>query len=249
MPTRCRWAEGDPLLRAYHDQEWGVPETDGRRLWEKLMLDGFQAGLSWLVVLRKREALRRSFRRFDPARVARLGSAEVARMLQDPAIIRSRAKITATIGGAQAYLAMRDRGEEFSAMLWRLAGGRPVQNSGPIPASTPLSERISRELKARGFRFVGPTIVYAWMQAVGMVNDHAPGCYRRPVVARLGRRFTPPEGPGAPSSAGAPPPRRGGADPRSAPRRTGRARRRSGRSRRSSARPGPARGQRRRGPS
>jgi DNA-3-methyladenine glycosylase I len=178
-------------MQAYHDEEWGVPEPDSRRLWEKLMLDGFQAGLSWRVVLHKREALRRRLRRFEPERVARLRATDVARLLEDPAIIRSRAKVEATIAGARAYLAMRERGEEFSPFVWALVGGRPIQSPGPIPTATPLSERVSRELKARGFRFVGPTIVYAWMQAVGMVNDHAPECDRRAAVARLARRFDP----------------------------------------------------------
>jgi DNA-3-methyladenine glycosylase I len=176
---RCSWAGEDPQMIAYHDEEWGVPEYDGRALWEKLMLDGFQAGLSWSIILRKREAFRKAFKGFDPKKVARFGEADVARLLQDAAIIRSRAKIEATIGGARAYLKMTADGEDFSKFAWNFAGGKPIQNTGPIPASTPLSEEISKALKKRGFKFVGPVIVYAWMQAVGIVNDHNPQCFRR----------------------------------------------------------------------
>lgn len=180
MPSRCPWAEQDPLLRDYHDREWGVPERDSRALWEKLMLDGFQAGLSWRTILAKREAFRRAFAGFEPEVVAGFGPAEVARLLEDPGIVRSRAKIEATIGNARAYLAMRDAGEDFSTFVWTLAGGAPIPNAGgDIPASTPLSEEISAALKKRGFKFVGPVIVYAWMQAVGIVNDHVVGCFRR----------------------------------------------------------------------
>jgi DNA-3-methyladenine glycosylase I len=179
--TRCAWAESDPLLRAYHDEEWGVPEYDSRALWEKLMLDGFQAGLSWSIILRKRDAFRKAFKRFHPKAVARFEEADIARLLQDPGIVRSRAKIEATIGGARAYLAMQAAGEDFSSFAWNMAGGKPIQNSGVVPASTPLSEEISKALKKRGFKFVGPVIVYAWMQAVGIVNDHAAGCFRRKV--------------------------------------------------------------------
>jgi DNA-3-methyladenine glycosylase I len=176
---RCSWAEDDPLLRAYHDSEWGVPEHDSRALWEKLMLDGFQAGLSWLIILRKREAFRRAFEVFDPARVARFGPADVTRLLADPGIVRSRQKIEATIRGARAYLAMQAEGIDFSSFAWEFVGGTPIQNSGPVPAQTDLSGTISAALKARGFQFVGPVIVYAWMQANGLVNDHAPTCFRR----------------------------------------------------------------------
>jgi DNA-3-methyladenine glycosylase I len=182
---RCAWAESDPLLRVYHDEEWGVPNHDSRRLWEILMLEGFQAGLSWITILRKRDAFRRAFRNFDPARVARFGAADVARLLNDPGIIRSRAKIAATIGGARAYLAMQAAGDDFSQFVWHLAGGRPIQGGGAVPAKTPMSEEFSRILKQRGFKFVGPVIVYAWMQATGIVNDHASYCFRRRVVARL----------------------------------------------------------------
>jgi DNA-3-methyladenine glycosylase I len=179
-PHRCAWAESDPLLRAYHDQEWGVPQYDSRALWELLMLEGFQAGLAWITVLRKREAFRKAFRGFDPARVARFGEADVTRLLGNPDIIRSRAKIDATIAGARIYEEMKRNGEDFSQFVWNLAGGKPIKNkTGEVPAKTPLSEEISAALKKRGFKFVGPVIVYAWMQASGMVNDHAPRCFRR----------------------------------------------------------------------
>ncbi len=179
MLKRCQWAESDPLLRQYHDEEWGVPERDSRALWEKLMLDGFQAGLSWLTILRKREAFRRAFEGFDPAIVSQFGEADVKRLVEDPGIVRSRAKIEATIGNARAYLAMQAAGEDFSTFVWTMAGGRPIPNTtGNVPAKTPLSETISAALKKRGFKFVGPVIVYAWMQATGIVNDHAIDCCR-----------------------------------------------------------------------
>jgi DNA-3-methyladenine glycosylase I len=179
MIKRCAWSESDDLMRAYHDEEWGIPEYDSRALWEKLMLDGFQAGLSWAIILRKREAFRKAFCDFDPAAVARFGEADVARLLEDVGIVRSRAKIEATIGGARAYLAMQEAGEDFSAFIWKMAGGKPIRNRGDVPTQTPLSEEISKALKKRRFKFVGPVIVYAWMQAVGIVNDHAPACFRR----------------------------------------------------------------------
>ncbi|NYF49934.1 DNA-3-methyladenine glycosylase I [Tunturiibacter gelidoferens] len=179
---RCAWADNDALTRTYHDEEWGVPERDSRVLWEALMLDGFQAGLSWLTILRKREAFRKAFRNFDPKKVAKMGEADVERLLQNEGIIRSRAKIEATINGARIYMAMADAGEDFSAYVWKMAGGNPIQNSGPVPAKTELSEEISAALKKRGFKFVGPVIVYAWMQAVGIVNDHSPDCFRRKTV-------------------------------------------------------------------
>ncbi len=179
---RCSWAESDPLLRAYHDEEWGVPEYDSRALWEKLMLDGFQAGLSWSIILRKRDAFRAAFKNFDPEVVARFGKADIARLLEDPGIVRSRAKIEATIGGARAYLALQEEGRDFSTFIWNMAGGKPIQNSGARAVQTPLSEEISGTLKKRGFKFVGPVIVYAWMQAVGIVNDHEACCFRRKAV-------------------------------------------------------------------
>jgi DNA-3-methyladenine glycosylase I len=181
-PRRCTWAEGESLLREYHDQEWGTPEYDGRKLWEKLMLDGFQAGLSWAIILRKRAAFRTAFRNFDPEKVARFRASEVARLLRDPGIVRSRAKIESTIHGARAYLAMRASGEDFSTFVWKFVDHTPIQNTGPVPAQTPLSAEVSKALKDRGFKFVGPVIVYAWMQATGIVNDHAPTCFRRSQV-------------------------------------------------------------------
>ncbi len=179
---RCAWAGSDPLMQSYHDEEWGVPEYDSRALWEKLMLDGFQAGLSWITILRKREAFRVAFQQFDPAAVARFGDADIERLLGNAGIIRSRAKIEATINGARVWLAMQSAGEDFSSFVWNIAGGKPIQSEGPIPASTPLSEQMSKALKQRGFKFVGPVIVYAWMQATGIVNDHAADCFRRKAV-------------------------------------------------------------------
>lgn len=177
---RCRWAEDDPLLRAYHDEEWGVPERDSRALWEKLILDGFQAGLAWITILRKRDAFRAAFAGFDPEAVARFGPPDVERLLADPGIVRSRAKIEATIGNARAYLAMQAAGEDFSEFIWSMAGGGPVRGDGiTMHTKTPLSEAISAALKKRGFKFVGPVIVYAWLQATGIVDDHAAHCFRR----------------------------------------------------------------------
>lgn len=177
---RCAWAESDPLLREYHDTEWGVPQRDSRALWEMLMLEGFQAGLSWLTILRKRDAFRAAFHNFDPAIVAKFKARDVARLLKDPGIIRSRAKIEATIAGARIYVGMQSAGEDFSEFVWSRCGGKPIRNvTGTVPAKTELSERVSAELKKRGFKFVGPVIVYAWMQAVGIVNDHAQDCFRR----------------------------------------------------------------------
>jgi DNA-3-methyladenine glycosylase I len=181
---RCAWAESDPLMRAYHDEEWGVPQHDSRTLWEMLMLEGFQAGLSWSIILRKREGFGRAFRGFDPKKVARFGERDIARLMQDEGIVRARAKIVATIEGAKIYLAMQKSGEDFAEWVWAFTGGKAIQNSGPLPAKSALSEEISKELKRRGFKFVGPVIVYAWMQAVGMVNDHAKDCFRRKAVMR-----------------------------------------------------------------
>lgn len=176
---RCSWAGSDPLLCAYHDEEWGVPLFDSRALWELLMLEGFQAGLAWITVLRKRDAFRKAFRNFDPAKVAKFQEPDIARLLQNPGIIRSRAKIEATIHGAQVFLEMKKAGTDFATWVWNLAGAKPIQNTGPVPAQTPLSIAISKELKRRSFKFVGPTIVYAWMQAAGIVNDHSSDCFRR----------------------------------------------------------------------
>ncbi len=186
---RCHWAESDPLLRAYHDEEWGVPQLDSRALWELLMLEGFQAGLSWITVLRKRDAFRKAFRQFDPAKVARFKEVDIERLMQNPGIIRARAKIEATIAGARAFLEMKNAGIDFSKWVWELAGGSPIQNTGPVPAESPLSVTMSKELKRRGFKFVGPVIVYAWMQAAGIVNDHAPDCFRRSVCAKSGKKL------------------------------------------------------------
>lgn len=185
---RCVWAESDPLLRTYHDEEWGLPEFDSRALWEQLILEGFQAGLAWIVVLRKREAFRKAFRGFDPKRVARFGEKEVQRLLADPGIIRSRAKIEATISGARAFLEMQNAGQDFSRWAWEMAGEQPIQNKGPLQASSPLAEQFSKELKRKGFKFVGPVIVYAWMQAAGIVNDHSEECFRRGACARIRRK-------------------------------------------------------------
>jgi len=182
-PLRCAWAGEDPLMQAYHDEEWGVPERDPRALWEKLVLDGFQAGLAWITILRKRDTMRAAFAGFDPTVVARFGEADIARLLADPGIIRSRAKIDAAISGARVFCAMADRGEDFAVWAWSFTDGRPLRGDGVnVPARTDLSETISKDLKRRGFKFVGPTIVYAWMQAVGMVNDHDSSCFRRDAV-------------------------------------------------------------------
>ena len=177
---RCAWAKSDALMQTYHDQEWGIPEHDSRALWETLMLEGFQAGLSWQIILRKREAFREAFSNFDPAAVAKFGEKDIERLLANPGIIRSRAKIVATIEGARIYLAMQKSGEDFSKWVWEMAGGKPILNTtGTLPAKTELSETISAALKKRGFKFVGPVIVYAWMQATGIVNDHSMECFRR----------------------------------------------------------------------
>src|SRR6201985_179813 len=179
---RCSWANNDPLMCKYHDERGGVPERDSRALWEALMLDGFQAGLSWLTILRKREAFRKAFYNFDPKKVARMNEKDIARLLQNEEIIRSRAKIEATINGARIYLAMADAGEDFSTWIWKMAGNKQIQNHGPIPAKTPLSEEISAALKKRGFKFVGPVIVYAWMQACVIVSDRSQNCFRRKAI-------------------------------------------------------------------
>jgi DNA-3-methyladenine glycosylase I len=185
---RCKWAENDALMRAYHDAEWGVPEFDSRALWELLMLEGFQAGLAWIIVLRKRDAFRKAFRQFDPVKVAKFGEVEIARLMQNEGIVRGRAKIEATIAGARIFLAMQKEGIDFATWVWEMAGGKPIENTGPVPAQTELSAKISKELKRRGFKFCGPVIVYAWMQAAGMVNDHAADCFRRGVCAKGKRR-------------------------------------------------------------
>ena len=192
-PIRCAWRgmAGDPLYEAYHDTEWGVPEYASRALWEKLVLDGFQAGLAWFTILRKRAAFRAAFDGFDPEKVARYGEADRARLMADPGIVRSNAKIDAAISGAKVYLAMREAGEDFSRFCWSFTGGMPIQNhwgrDGQVPAQTPLAVEVAKALKARGFKFCGPVIVYAWMQAVGMVNDHLTCCFRHDAVKGLVR--------------------------------------------------------------
>lgn len=181
-PTRCAWRgmNGDALYEHYHDTEWGVPERDPRALWEKLVLDGFQAGLAWITILRKRDAFREAFDGFDPEKVARYGDAERNRLLADAGIVRSPAKIDAAIKGARIFLDMREKGEDFSAFLWDFVDGAPIQNrwtGSDVPAQTAEAIEMSKALKARGFNFVGPVIVYAFMQATGMVNDHLVACH------------------------------------------------------------------------
>jgi DNA-3-methyladenine glycosylase I len=187
---RCGWVGADPLYEAYHDTEWGVPEHDSRALWEKLVLDGFQAGLSWLTILRKRDNFRTAFEGFDPRVIATWDEAEVARLLADPGIIRHRGKIEATIGNARAW--QRIEAEQgFDRYLWDRVNGVPIQNRwrtlAEVPAQTDLSAEISKDLKKRGFKFCGPTIVYAFMQAVGMVNDHVVSCPCHVPVAKMGQ--------------------------------------------------------------
>jgi DNA-3-methyladenine glycosylase I len=191
--TRCEWPgmAGNPMYETYHDDEWGVPEYDSRALWEKLVLDGFQAGLAWITILRKRDAFRAAFDSFDPEKVARYGEKDRARLMADAGIVRSNAKIDAAIESAKIYLQMKVKGEDFSEFCWGFVGGRPVQNrwtaKSQVPAQTDLAVEVSRALKAKGFKFVGPVIVYAWMQAVGMVNDHLTCCHRHDAVKRLAR--------------------------------------------------------------
>ena len=183
---RCTWCGTEPIYVAYHDTDWGVPERDGRALWEKLVLDGFQAGLSWITILKKRENFRVAFQGFDPAVIATWGEADVQRLLGNAGIVRSRAKIEATITNARAYLAITET-QTFDQWLWHYVDGKPLQNNfstmTEVPGLTPLSERISKDLKKAGFKFVGPTIVYAFMQAVGMVNDHMLTCHRHKDLA------------------------------------------------------------------
>ena len=186
--TRCAWPGADPLYVTYHDREWGVPVHDSRELWEYLNLEAFQAGLSWITVLRKRENFRAAFSAFNPEKIARYGERDVVRVLGNAGIIRSRAKIIATIGNARAYLEMREQGIDFSKWVWAFANGAPIQSNrtrqGDVPAVTPLAEELSKALKSKGFKFVGPTIVYAWMQAVGVVNDHIATCFRHRELKR-----------------------------------------------------------------
>lgn len=185
---RCGWCGTDPLYVAYHDTEWGVPEYDARALWEKLVLDGMQAGLAWITILRKREGIRDAFDNFDPDTVAAYTEADVERLLADARIIRSRAKIMAAINGARIWVQMRDEGEDFSAWLWSFVGGAPIQNRWAnfrdAPTQTEESVAMAKALKKRGFNFCGPVIVYAFMQAVGMVNDHQTSCHRHGEVKK-----------------------------------------------------------------
>jgi DNA-3-methyladenine glycosylase I len=188
---RCPWPGEDPFYIAYHDDEWGVPEFDDRALYEKLVLDGFQAGLSWITILRKRENFRRAFDGFAPEKIARYRPAKVEKLMQDAGIVRNRAKIEGTVLSAKAWLEIMDKGPGFSKLLWDFVDGRPKVNNfksrGQVPAETKISQAMSKELAQRGFKFCGPTIVYAFMQAVGMVNDHLVSCHRHAACAKLGR--------------------------------------------------------------
>ena len=181
-PERCPWCGDDPLYVAYHDAEWGVPCHDERALFEFLILEGAQAGLSWITILRKRENYRHAFDGFDPEKIARYGERDVARLLADAGIVRNRLKIAAAIDNARAVLALHEAGDSLDELFWRFVDGRPVVNRwhslDQVPAHTPAAQALSRELKRRGFRFVGPTVIYAHMQATGMVNDHLVSCPR-----------------------------------------------------------------------
>ncbi len=179
---RCSWPGQDPFYVAYHDDEWGVPERDDRALYEKLVLDGFQAGLSWITILRKRENFRKAFDGFEPAKIARYTPKKIERLMQDTGIVRNRMKIDGAVASARAWLDVMEKGPGFSALLWGFVDGKPKLNNfrsvKQVPAETPVSKAMSKELSSRGFKFVGPTIVYAFMQATGMVNDHLVDCYR-----------------------------------------------------------------------
>jgi DNA-3-methyladenine glycosylase I len=185
---RCGWAESDPLLLAYHDEEWGVPSFDDRHLFELLTLEGAQAGLSWITILRKREGYRKAFAGFEPAAVARFRPERIARLLRNPDVVRHRGKLESVPANARAVLALRREGRSFADVLWKFSGGKPRRNAWKsprdVPAETPESREMSRELRRLGFQFVGPTICYAFMQAVGMVNDHLVGCFRYRQVGR-----------------------------------------------------------------
>ncbi|HTL98991.1 MAG TPA: DNA-3-methyladenine glycosylase I [Holophagaceae bacterium] len=179
---RCHWCGDDPLYRAYHDEEWGVPEHDDRRLFEFLILEGAQAGLSWITILRKREGYQRAFAGFDPARVARFTDADLAKLLQDEGIVRNRLKISSARDNAKAFLAVQKEFGSFDAYVWGFVGGAPKVNRprsrAEVPAETPEAQALSKDLKKRGFRFVGPTIMYAYMQSMGLVDDHIQGCWK-----------------------------------------------------------------------
>ena len=189
--ARCPWPKDDPLYVAYHDHEWGVPEFDDRALYEKLVLDGFQAGLSWITILRKRESFRRAFAGFAPEKVARFTPKKVERLMQDAGIVRNRAKIEGAVLSARAWIAVMEKGPGFSTLLWDFVDGRPKVNRfrsmQDVPAVTDVSQAMSKELSQRGFKFCGPTIAYAFMQAVGMVNDHLVTCHRHAACVKLGK--------------------------------------------------------------
>jgi len=189
--TRCPWPKLDPLYVAYHDDEWGVPEFDDRALYEKLVLDGFQAGLSWITILRKRDNFRRAFSEFQPEKIARYTPKKVERLMQDEGIVRNRMKIEGTVLSARAWINVMDKGPGFSRLLWDFVDGKPKINSyrstKQIPAENAVSQKMSKELASRGFKFCGPTIVYAFMQAVGMVNDHLVSCHRHAACAKLAK--------------------------------------------------------------
>jgi len=189
---RCFWAGQDPLYVTYHDEEWGVPEFDDRALYEKLVLDGFQAGLAWITILRKRENFRRAFDNFAPEKIARYTPKKIEALMQDAGIVRNRMKVEGAVKSAQAWLDVMDKGPGFSKLLWDFLDGKPKVNRfrgrGQVPAETPLSRAMSKELSGRGFKFCGPTIVYAFMQAVGMVNDHLVKCHCHATVQTHGRK-------------------------------------------------------------
>jgi DNA-3-methyladenine glycosylase I len=187
---RCPWPGADPLYLDYHDTEWGVPEYDDRALFEKLVLDGFQAGLSWITILRKRENFRKAFDGFNPEKIARYNAKKTAALMNDAGIVRNRMKIDGAVLSAQSWLEIQEKGS-FAEFLWNFVDGKPVQNkwktTGQVPAETDMAKRMSKELKARGFKFCGPTIVYAFAQATGLVNDHLVGCFRHEEVKKLAR--------------------------------------------------------------
>jgi DNA-3-methyladenine glycosylase I len=189
---RCPWPKQDPIYVAYHDQEWGVPEFDDRALYEKLVLDGFQAGLSWITILRKRENFRRAFDDFDPEKIARYTPKKIERLMRDADIVRNRSKIEGAVGSARAWLKIMESGPGFSKLLWDHLDGRPKLNkfrsTKQVPAETEISRKMSKQLAGHGFKFVGPTIVYAIMQAVGMVNDHLITCHRHAACAKIANR-------------------------------------------------------------
>ncbi|HEY6753269.1 MAG TPA: DNA-3-methyladenine glycosylase I [Pseudolabrys sp.] len=190
--VRCPWPKQDPLYVAYHDKEWGVPEFDDRALYEKLVLDGFQAGLSWITILRKRDNFRSAFDAFEPEKIARYQKRKIESLMKDAGIVRNRSKIEGAVSSARSWLEIMEKGPGFSNLLWDYLDGKPKLNNfrttRQVPAETPLSRKISKDLAARGFKFVGPTIVYAFMQAVGMVNDHLVTCHRYSAVAKLAKK-------------------------------------------------------------